>query len=227
MSQSADPSLWSQVDDYICHSLVPQEAMFAQTLAASEAAGLPAINVSAAQGRMLELFARMVHARRILEIGTLGGYSTLWLARGLAPEGRLVTLEADPHHAEVAAANFARSGLSACIDLRVGRAIDTLPGVQADDVGPFDLIFIDADKPNNPGYLDWAIRLARPGTVIILDNVVRDGRVVDPNSRDPSIVGTRAAFDLLKSNPRIDSTALQTVGAKGWDGFVLGVVKPA
>lgn len=224
MPQVPDPSLWSQVDDYICHSLVPEEAMFAQTLAASAAAGLPAINVSAAQGRMLELFARMLHARRILEIGTLGGYSTLWLARGLAAGGRVVTLEADPHHAAVAAANFARADVSAHIDLRVGRAIDTLPGVVADGDGPFDLIFIDADKPSNPDYLFWSLRLSRLGTLIICDNVVRDGHVVDADSPDPRVQGVRRFMELVAAEPRLMATAIQTVGAKGYDGFAMALV---
>lgn len=224
MPNASDPSLWSQVDDYICDRLVPDEAMFARTLAASEAAGLPAISVSAAQGRMLELFARMLRARRILEIGTLGGYSTLWLTRGLAADGRLVTLEADPHHAEVAAANFASSGLGARIDLRVGRAIDTLPGVEADGIGPFDLIFIDADKPSNPDYLFWSLRLSRPGTLIICDNVVRDGKVIAAGSTDPSVQGVRRFFDLVAAEPRLAATAIQTVGAKGYDGFAMALV---
>lgn len=224
MPTASGPSLWSQVDDYICDRLVPDEAMFAQTLAASAAAGLPAISVSAAQGRMLELFARMQGARRILEIGTLGGYSTLWLARALAQDGRLVTLEADPHHAAVAAHNFARSGLGAQIDLRVGRAIDTLPGVEADGIGPFDLIFIDADKPSNPDYLFWSLRLSRPGTLIICDNVVRGGKVIAADSTDPSVQGVRRFFDLVAAEPRLVATAIQTVGAKGYDGFAMALV---
>ncbi|WP_341991146.1 O-methyltransferase [Azorhizobium sp. AG788] len=198
--------------------------MFAQTLAASAAAGLPAISVSAAQGRMLELFARMQGARRILEIGTLGGYSTLWLARALAQDGRLVTLEADPHHAAVAADTFARSGLGAQIDLRVGRAIDTLPGVEADGIGPFDLIFIDADKTSNPDYLFWSLRLSRPGTLIICDNVVRGGKVIAADSTDPSVQGVRRFFDLVAAEPRLVATAIQTVGAKGYDGFAMALV---
>ncbi len=224
MSTASGPSLWSQVDDYICDRLVPDEAMFAQTLAASAAAGLPAISVSAAQGRMLELFARMQGARRILEIGTLGGYSTLWLARALAQDGRLVTLEADPHHAAVAADTFARSGLGAQIDLRVGRAIDTLPGVEADGIGPFDLIFIDADKTSNPDYLFWSLRLSRPGTLIICDNVVRGGKVIAADSTDPSVQGVRRFFDLVAAEPRLVATAIQTVGAKGYDGFAMALV---
>lgn len=224
MPHAPEPALWSQVDDYICDRLVPDEAMFAQTLAASAAAGLPAINVSAAQGRMLELFARMVQARRILEIGTLGGYSTLWLARGLPEDGRLVTLEADPHHAAVAASNFARSGLGARIELRVGRAVDTLPGVVADGIGPFDLIFIDADKPSNPDYLSWSLQLSRPGTLIICDNVVRDGDVIAADSADARVQGVRRFFDAVAAEPRLAATAIQTVGAKGYDGFAMALV---
>lgn len=216
--------LWTAVDDYICDRLVQPEAMFAHALAASDAAGLPAINVSPAQGRMLELFARMMGARRILEIGTLGGYSTLWLARALPPDGRVVTLEADPLHARVAQANFDASGLGTHIELRVGRAVETLPGVEADGRGPFDLIFIDADKPSNPEYLAWSLRLCRPGTLIICDNVVRDGKVIGADSADARVQGVRSFFDLVATEPRLCATALQTVGAKGYDGFAMALV---
>ena len=216
---------WTAVDRYINGLFAPNDDALDAALRDSSAAGLPAIHVSPCQGKMLHLLARALGARRILEIGTLGGYSTIWLARALPAGGRMVTLEADPRHASVARANLARAGLSAVVEVRVGRALDLLPPLASDGGGPFDLIFIDADKPNNPGYLDWALKLSRPGTVIILDNVVRDGKVTDPRNTDPSIVGTRAAFDLLKASPRIDSTALQTVGLKGWDGFVLGLVK--
>lgn len=221
MSPHNGPDLWTRVDAYITDRLVPEDAVFADALAASTAAGLPPIAVSAAQGQMLRLFAQMVGARRILEIGTLGGYSSLFLARALPPDGQLVTLELDPRHAAVAAANFARAGLAGQIDLRVGPAIDTLPLLEREGAGPFDLIFIDADKPSNPDYLRWALRLSRPGTVIICDNVVRDGAVADATSTDPRVAGVRRFFDLVAADPRLTATAIQTVGAKGYDGFAL------
>ncbi len=224
MPVTSQPLMWSQVDDYICDTLVPADAMLSETLAASAAAGLPDINVSPAQGRMLELFARMLGARRILEIGTLAGYSTLWLARALPDGGRVVTLEADAGHAAVAAANFARSGLGDRIDLRVGRALDTLPGIAEEALGPFDLIFIDADKPSNPDYLAWALRLSRPGTLILCDNVVRDGQVIDAASGDARVQGVRQGLALVAAEPRLMATAIQTVGAKGYDGFAMILV---
>ncbi|MFG1424127.1 O-methyltransferase [Roseixanthobacter liquoris] len=216
---------WTRVDDYIVDTLVPADPLLDAVLEASTAAGLPAINVSPAQGQMLALFARMVNARRILEIGTLGGYSTIWLARTLPADGKLVTLEADGDYAKVAQGNFHRAGLSQRIDLRVGRALDTLPGVEADGVGPFDLIFVDADKPSNPDYLAWALRLSRPGTLIVWDNVIRDGAVADAASADPRVQGVRRLFDLVAADPRLTSTAIQTVGSKGYDGFALTFVK--
>ncbi|MDO8359221.1 MAG: O-methyltransferase [Devosia sp.] len=223
-----DEQAWTDVDTYIEDRLLADaDPIFEAVLRANAGGRLPSIDVSPAQGKFLNLMVTISGARRVLEIGTLGGYSTIWLAKALPADGQLISLEFQPRHAEVARENLARAGLLGVAEVRIGAALDLLPKLAAEGAGPFDLIFIDADKPNNPGYLDWAIRLSRPGTVIILDNVVRDGRVVDPDSRDPSIVGTRAAFDLLKSSPRIDSTALQTVGAKGWDGFMLGVVKPA
>lgn len=216
---SAD--LWTRMDAYIVDRLLPDDPVLAEVLAASAEAGLPAISVSAAQGQMLHLFARMVGARRILEIGTLGGYSTLFLARALPPDGRIVTLEYDPRHAEVARANFARAGISDQVDLRVGRAVETLPQLEAEGLGPFDFIFIDADKPSNPDYLAWSLRLARPGTVIVCDNVVRDGKVLDATSADASVLGVRRFLDLVGAEPRLTATAVQTVGAKGYDGFAL------
>jgi predicted O-methyltransferase YrrM len=191
-------------------------------LAANEAAGLPAIDVSPAQGKLLHLFARMVGARRILEIGTLGGYSTIWLARALPEGGRLVTLEAEPRHAEVARSNLERAGLGALVDLRLGPALASLPSLQA----PFDFVFIDADKANNAAYLDWAVRLARPGAAIVCDNVVRSGAVADPDATGTGARGSRALFDRLHGDPRLSATAIQTVGRKGWDGFVLALVAP-
>ena len=218
---------WAEVDDYIGGHLLGDDAVLAATLAANEAAGLPAIDVSAAQGKMLHLFARMMGARRILEVGTLGGYSTIWLARALPEDGRLVTIELDPHHAEVARGNIARAGFAAQVDLRVGPALDLLDAMIAAGEGPFDFVFIDADKPNNVAYLKAAMALSRPGTTIIVDNVVREGGVLDAASDDPRIQGTRALFEAVAAEPRLSATAVQTVGAKKWDGFLLAVLGAA
>jgi predicted O-methyltransferase YrrM len=219
-----DQTVWSQVDAYIGDRLLPHDAALEATLAANAAAGLPAIDVSPAQGRLLHLLVRMTGARRVLEIGTLGGYSTICMASALPQDGHLVTLEYDPHHAGVARANLARAGLSERVELRLGQGTDSLRTLEDERCPPFDLVFIDADKPGNPDYLEGALRLARAGTVIVLDNVVRGGAVVDAGSTDPSIVGTRAAFDYLAGHPRLSATALQTVGAKGYDGFAIAVV---
>lgn len=216
--------LWGRVDDYIVGKLVAEDAALTDALAANARAGLPAIDVSAAQGKFLNLLVRITGARRILELGTLGGYSTIWMAQALPADGQLVTLEYEPHHAEVAQRNIARAGLSDRVTIHVGAAAETLPRIAAEKPEPFDLIFIDADKPNNPVYLDWAVKLSRPGTVIILDNVIRDGQVIDPANADPRIIGTRAALDLIASHPRLSATALQTVGGKGYDGFAIMVV---
>ncbi|MBQ1499446.1 MAG: O-methyltransferase [Sphingomonas sp.] len=216
---------WIAVDGYIAGKLIGADPALDATLAANAAGGLPAIDVSAAQGRMLELFARMSGARRILEVGTLGGYSTICLARALPGDGQLVTLELEPHHAEVARANLARAGLDARCDVRVGPAAETLAAMIAAGEGPFDLVFIDADKPGNRAYLDAALRLTRPGSVILVDNVVRGGRVLEADSADPSVLGTRALFDAVAAEPRLDATAIQTVGDKGWDGFLIAVVR--
>jgi predicted O-methyltransferase YrrM len=213
---------WTRVDDYITGILVPPDPALDAALAANAAAGLPAIDVAPAEGRFLHILARMVGARCILEIGTLGGYSTIWLARALPAGGRLVTLEASPAHAAVARANIERAGLADVVELRLGRALDTLPALA--DEAPFDLVFIDADKPANPDYLAWALRLARPGTVIVCDNVVREGRVADAASTDPAILGIRRMFEDLAAEPRLTATALQTVGSKGWDGFAIAIV---
>jgi len=215
---------WSAVDAYVVDRLLPRDDALDAALAANAAAGLPAIDVSAAQGRMLELHARMIGARRILEVGTLGGYSTIWLARALPADGRLVTLELDPHHAEVARENLARAGLAERCEVRTGPAVDTLAAMIESGEAPFDLVFIDADKPSNVAYLDAALRLTRPGSVILVDNVVRGGAVTDPASTDPSVIGTRALFDAVAAEPRLAATAIQTVGDKGWDGFLLAVV---
>jgi predicted O-methyltransferase YrrM len=215
---------WSAVDDYIASRLLSPDDALDAVLAANAAAGLRPIDVSPPQGKLLHLLARIAGARKVLEIGTLGGYSTIWLARALAVDGIVVTLEANPRHAAVARANFARAGLAARIDLRLGPALETLPILESEGTGPFDVVFIDADKPNNPDYLAWAIRLGRPGTVIIGDNVVREGAILEPDSADPTAQGIRRFFDLLASEPRLSATAIQTVGGKGWDGFALAVV---
>jgi predicted O-methyltransferase YrrM len=212
--------LWSQVDHYLGEVLVPADPALDAALAASKAAGLPEIAVAPNQGKLLNLLARLAGARSILEIGTLGGYSTIWLARALPADGRLITLEADPKHAEVARANIAAAGFADVVDVRLGKALDTLPSVE----GPFDLVFIDADKPNTPHYFEWALRLSRLGTVIIVDNVIRSGAVADASNTDPAILGVRKLHELIATEPRVDATALQTVGVKGYDGFTLALV---
>jgi len=217
--------LWTAVDTYICDTLIPQDALLDAVLRENAIAELPAMDVAPNQGKLLHLIARIQGAKRILEIGTLGGYSTIWLARALPPDGRLVTLEFEPKHAEVAAANIANAGLSDVVEIRVGPALDTLAKLHQEGCAPFDLIFIDADKPNNPGYLEWSLRLSRPGTVIIGDNVVRDGAVTDPANPDPRVQGVRQFIQMMADDPRLDATALQTVGSKGYDGFTLAVVK--
>lgn len=217
-------AVWSEVDHYIEDRLLPHDAALEATLAANAAAGLPVIDVSPAQGRFLHLLVRMTAARRVLEIGTLGGYSTICMASALPPDGRLVTLEIEPHHAEVARSNLALAGLDRNVELRLGQGVHSLQRLQAENVEPFDLVFIDADKQSNRDYLEGALRLSRVGTVIVLDNVVRGGGVVDAGSTDPGIAGTRAAFDFLHDHPRLTATALQTVGAKGYDGFAMALV---
>jgi predicted O-methyltransferase YrrM len=218
------PDVWREVDRYINDLLVPPDPALSAALQASNAAGLPQINVSPTQGKMLQLLARSQGARAILEIGTLGGYSTIWLARALPLGGHLITLEADPKHAEVALANIARAGLADLVELRLGRAADTLPQLAAEKRGPFDLIFIDADKPGYPVYLEWALRLSRRGTLIIADNVVRVGAVADGASSDPLVQGIRRFMGLLATEPRVSATAIQTVGSKGYDGFAIALV---
>jgi predicted O-methyltransferase YrrM len=211
---------WTAVDDYFTQTLVRPDAALQAALSANLAAGLPEHDVSAPQGKMLHLFVRMCGARRVLEIGTLGGYSTIWMARALPRGGLVTTIEADPDHARIARLNLERAGVADRVDLCIGRALDVLPGLK----GPYDLIFIDADKPNNPNYLRWALTLSRPGTVIVGDNVVRGGAVVDALSVDPNVKGVRAFFDLIASEPQLSATAIQTAGEKGWDGFALAVV---
>jgi predicted O-methyltransferase YrrM len=215
---------WTAVDQYLSETLVAPDAALDAALADSNAAGLPAINVTPHLGKFLYLLARMQGAKNILEIGTLGGYSTIWLARALAPGGRLITLEVDPKHAQVARANIARAGVAEVVDLRLGRAIDLLPGVAADIQAPFDLIFIDADKPSNPDYFAQSLELSRVGTIIIIDNVIRNGAVVDEHSTDTSVQGVRRMNKMLAADPRVTATALQTVGSKGYDGFAMVLV---
>ena len=217
--------LWTAVDRYITDLFVPPDAALNAALQASQAADLAAINVSPPQGKFLQLLARALGARSILEIGTLGGYSTIWLARALPPGGRLTTLEADPRHAEIARANIARAGLSDIVDLRLGRALDTLPRLEAEGRGPFDLIFIDADKQNYANYFTRALKLSRRGTVIIGDNVIRKGAVIDPaHSDDPRVPGVLRFNELVAAEPRVSATVIQTVGAKGYDGFTMALV---
>lgn len=213
---------WALVDEYIVDRLLPPDPVMDSVLSANAAAGLPAIDVAPNQGKLLHIFARMVNARRVLEIGTLGGYSTIWLARALPADGIVVTLESDPGHARVAQSNLQAAGLNDAVDLRIGPALETLPKLA--DEPAFDLIFIDADKPNNPAYLEWALKLSRPGTVIIGDNVVRGGKIKDSNEQDPSIQGMRQFYDRMSGEPRLTATAVQTVGSKGWDGFSIAIV---
>src|SRR5688500_9622718 len=205
---------WTAVDRYFADLLAPSDPALDAALAASADAGLPAINVSPHLGKLLHLLARVHGARTILEIGTLGGYSTIWLARALPAGGRLVTLEADPEHAEVARANIARAGLTEVVEIRLGRALETLPRLAAEDRGPFDLIFVDADKPSNAEYFAWALKLSRPGSLIVVDNVVRNGAVVDAASTDPSVQGVRRLNEAIAAEPRVTATAIQTVGSK-------------
>lgn len=211
---------WTEVDNYISDQLVSSDPALEAALANSSAAGLPPIAVAPNQGKLLNLLARIANATSILEIGTLGGYSTIWLGRALPGNGRLLTLEADPHHAEVARSNIAAAGLAAVVDVRVGPALEVLPEID----GPFDLIFIDADKQTYPDYFQWAVRLSQPGTVIIADNVVRSGEVADMSNEDAGVVGVRRMYELIAAEPRVDATALQTVGARGHDGLAIAVV---
>ena len=215
---------WTTVDEYITGLFVPPDPALDAALDASVAAGLPAINVSPNQGKLLQLLARMLGARTILEVGTLGGYSTIWLARALPADGRLVTLESDPRHAEIARANIARAGLSGIVDLRLGLAIETLPKLATEGIGPFDLIFIDADKVSTADYFAWALRLSRRGSLIIVDNAIRKGAVVDAASEDPNVQGVRRFNEVLAAEARVSATVIQTVGVKGYDGFALALV---
>jgi predicted O-methyltransferase YrrM len=220
-------SQWTAVDTYLNRTLLKPDSALEAALRANAAAGLPAIDVAPNQGKFLQLLAQMLRARRVLEIGTLGGYSTIWLARALPAGGKLVTLELNPKHAEVAQSNVDGAGLTALVDLRIGPALASLAALEREQPEPFDLIFIDADKPNNPHYLEFALKLSRPGTVILCDNVIRDGEVVDAHSSDPNVRGARQVLEDMAADPRLSATALQTVGSKGWDGFAMALVLDA
>jgi predicted O-methyltransferase YrrM len=218
MTQKPTPA---EVDEYLDDTMLDDDPVLSAALEDSDAAGLPKIAVSAQQGKFLSLLAAATGARRILEIGTLGGFSTIWLARGAGPAGRVTTLEYEPKHAEVARANIDRAGVGDRVEVIVGAALDTLPSVTG---GPFDLVFIDADKENNPGYLDWAVKLTRPGSVIVVDNVIREGAILSPGE-DAVLVGTRKVLELMGEHPQLDTAVLQTVGAKHWDGLAFALVK--
>ncbi|CAG7654878.1 O-methyltransferase [Paenibacillus allorhizosphaerae] len=221
MTQS---EIWSKVDAYITERLHPYDSVLEEALAANRRAGLPAIDVSPNQGKLLHIWAKMQRAKRILEIGTLGGYSTIWLARALPEDGRLITIELDPGFAAVARSNISLADVHHLVEIRNGAALDQLALLENEHPDAFDLIFIDADKPNNPGYLQWALRFSRPGTVIIGDNVVREGEIIQEHSTDPRVQGVRKFYDLMAQYPTITATAIQTVGSKGYDGFVIGIV---
>jgi predicted O-methyltransferase YrrM len=215
---------WTAVDEYVSGLLAPHDEALEAALRESEDAGLPAIQVSPAQGKLLCLLARSIGARQVLEFGTLGGYSTIWLARALPADGRLLTLEAEPRNAEVASGNVARAGIGDLVDLRVGPALDQLPQLDAEGAGPFDLTFIDADKANTPDYFAWALDHSHPGSLIVSDNVVRFGELVNPDSDDPTIPAQRRLHEMLAADPRVEATTIQTVGVKGHDGFNVALV---
>jgi len=215
---------WTAVDRYITETVVPSDAVLDAAIEASAKAELPAIAVTPNQGKLLQIFARLVQARRVLEIGTLGGYSTIWLARALPEGGRVISLELNPKHAQVARDNIERAGLSKRVEIRLGRALDTLPKLAAEAKDPFDLIFIDADKASIPQYFTWSLKLSRPGSVIIVDNVVRKGAVIEADSRDEDVQGVRRLNEMLMTEKRVTATTIQTVGSKGYDGFTLALV---
>ena len=219
MAETKD-RLWDSVDDYAARLLVAPDPALERAMASTAAAGLPAIAVSPLQGAMLHVLARATKPRAILEVGTLGGYSTIWLARALEPGGRMTTLEYERKHADVARRNIDNAGVGDRVDIRVGKAIDSLPSL----TGPFDFVFIDADKPSTTEYFQWAVKLSRSGSVIVVDNVVRDGGIADGSNRDPDVVGMRRFLETMKREPRVTSTLVQTVGVKGYDGFVIAVV---
>jgi predicted O-methyltransferase YrrM len=215
---------WTAVDDYVVASLLPPDPVLGAALRRSVEAGLPAIQVSSPQGKLLMLLARSIGARRILEVGTLGAYSTIWLARGMAADGHLDTLEIDPVHAETARANLDAAGLAARVEVHLGRGVETLARLTEQGVAPYDLVFVDADKPSNADYVRAALDVSHPGTVIVIDNVVREGAVVNATSADPNVLGVRRLNELLASEPRLDATTIQTVGHKGYDGFTFALV---
>jgi predicted O-methyltransferase YrrM len=221
---SSESQLWNDVDAYFTALLSPEDDALTAALRDSDAAGLPPIAVAPNQGKLLHLLARIHGARRVLEFGTLGGYSAIWLGRALPPDGRLISFEYEARNAEVARRNLDRAGLTGITEVRVGPALESLPKLADENPEPFDFVFIDADKVNNAHYVEWALKLTRPGALIVVDNVVRGGGVVDADTDDPSIAGTRAALDLIATHPRLDGTAVQTVGSKGYDGFALARV---
>jgi Predicted O-methyltransferase len=216
--------LWTAVDSYVDSSLSLSDDALSGAIAANAEGGLPAIDVTASQGMLLHVLARAMGAKRVLEIGTLGGYSTIWLARALPGDGRLVTLEFEPKHAAVARHNIERAGLSSIVDIRVGKALDSLPAIESEGGEPFDLVFIDADKVNNPNYFEWALKLTRRGSLIIVDNVVREGGLADSLSEDAAIRASRAVVEMMGGEPRVQATVVQTVGTKGYDGFAIALV---
>jgi predicted O-methyltransferase YrrM len=216
---------WTEVDQYFSQALLPPDAALDAALRSNVEARLPAIDVAPNQGKLLQLLVRISGARRVLELGTLGGYSTIWLAGALPADGLVVTLESEAGYAAVAQANIDRAGLAGRVVIQIGPALDSLARMATEHTEPFDFVFIDADKPNNPRYLQWALRLTRPGSVIVGDNVVRDGQVIDGHSPDPKVQGVRAFLEMMGADPRLDATAVQTVGAKGWDGFSIAVVR--
>ncbi|MDP9178173.1 MAG: O-methyltransferase [Gemmatimonadota bacterium] len=219
-----NPDQWTAVDSYLNDVLVRSDESLEQALAHSAEAGLPAISVSPTQGKFLMMLARIQGARRILEIGTLGGYSTIWFAKALPADGRIITIESEAKHAEVARENIVEAGFGEIIDVRVGKALDVLPDIAAENVGPFDFSFIDADKPNIPEYFDWALRLSRSGSIIIVDNVIREGAVINADSEDESVQGVRRLNEYLALESSVTATTIQTVGSKGYDGFTIAVV---
>ncbi|WNK69067.1 O-methyltransferase (plasmid) [Pantoea agglomerans] len=218
---SQDSDKWAQVDAWFSEKLAPENSDLKYALANNSDQGLPTHDVSSLQGKMLAIFMQMSRAVRVLEIGTLGGYSTIWMAKALPPHGSITTIEFNEHHAEVASQNLNKAGLAERVTLHRGAALGVLPTLDA----PFDLIFIDADKVNNPHYLEWAIRLSKPGTVIVGDNTVRGGNVIDSSSEDPNVIGLRKFVEMISEDERLEATAVQTVGEKGWDGFVIAIVK--
>lgn len=223
--KAAGKRLWNSIDRYFGDLLAPSDEKLAAAVKSNRKARLPAIDVSPLQGKFLHLLIQMTQARRVLEIGTLGGYSTIWMARALPRSGRIVSLELIPRHAEVARANLRHAGLLNRVEIRVGPALESLSLLKASGAGPFDFIFIDADKGNNPNYLQWALKLSRRGTVIVVDNVVREGSVIDAKSSDPDVVGTRRCLQAMARKPRLSAVALQTVGVKGLDGFAMAIVR--